>query len=128
MPTRPTAPKITDFVTSFDAAPVMTAEGEVIWADVRIDYILSGLAPAVIIRVPVACRAGDTLEARKAQALRSARDLIDHACVAAAMSPVQSPGVTEALREMVPSSLEGGAQELGLVEPSTQSTKTGARG
>ncbi len=37
--------KITDFETTFDVAPVPTDAGDVIWADIRIDYILSGLAP-----------------------------------------------------------------------------------
>src|ERR1700712_1559032 len=44
--------KITDFETSFDVNPVATPKGEVIWADVRIDYILASLVPRVTIRVP----------------------------------------------------------------------------
>ncbi|MBA2587942.1 MAG: hypothetical protein H0U98_04880, partial [Alphaproteobacteria bacterium] len=42
MAPKPSTAKITDFETSFDAVPVASAEGEVIWADVRIDYILWG--------------------------------------------------------------------------------------
>jgi hypothetical protein len=43
MALKPSLAKITDFETSFDAVPVASVEGEVIWADVRIDYLLSGL-------------------------------------------------------------------------------------
>jgi hypothetical protein len=39
---KPAAPKITDFETTFDAVPVAAGDGEVIWADVRIDYLLAG--------------------------------------------------------------------------------------
>lgn len=53
MALKPTSAKIVDFETSFDATAVPSPEGEVIWAEVRIDYILSGLSPSVIIRVPV---------------------------------------------------------------------------
>jgi hypothetical protein len=124
MPIKPSAAKITDFETSFDAAPVATAEGEVIWADVRIDYILAGLTPSVTIRIPVPWREGDTPEARKSMALRCARELIDHACIAAGIPspPIPTPGFRDTIADALPA-LEGVAQELGLAEPSTQPKK-----
>ena len=73
MALKPSTAKITDFETSFDAVPVASEEGEVIWADVRIDYILSGLTPTVTIRVPIPWTESDTPEERKSKALRCAR-------------------------------------------------------
>lgn len=102
MPIKPSAAKITDFETSFDAAPVTTAEGEVIWADVRIDYILAGLTPSVTIRNPVPWREGDTPEARKSMALRCARELIDHACIAAGIPSPPIPTRTFVIPSQMP--------------------------
>lgn len=126
MPIKPSSAKITDFETSFDAAPVSTPEGDVIWADVRIDYLVSGLTPMVTIRVPVPWRDADSAEARKSLALRCARELIDHACMASGIASPQPPtsGIIQTLEDFVPSSLEGVAQELGLAKPSTQPKKT----
>src|SRR5665213_2610118 len=116
MALKPSTAQITDFETSFDAVPVTSAEGEVIWADVRIDYILSGLTPTVTIRVPVPWNARDTPEERKSKALRCARQLIDHACHAAGMGPAETGiddnGVEEVLDAVTPTALEGIAQEL----------------
>jgi hypothetical protein len=118
---KPATAKITDFETSFDAVPVSTPDGDVIWADVRIDYILSGLTPCVTIRVPVPWSERDTAEERKARALRCARQLIDHACraagVGAAEADVGETGIAEALDAATPTALEGIAQELGLAKP-----------
>jgi hypothetical protein len=121
MALKPSTAKITDFETSFDAVPVASAEGEIIWADVRIDYILSGLAPTVTIRVPVPWHERETPEERKSSALRCARQLIDHACRAAGVEAAEtgtddSP-VKEALDAITPTALEGIAQELGLATP-----------
>src|ERR1700761_2347729 len=74
--------RIIDFETSSDAQPVMTAGGEVVWSDVRIDYVLAGLNPTVTIRVPVPWDASESAESRKSKTLRCARQLIDHACQA----------------------------------------------
>ena len=90
MALKPSTAKITDFETSFDAVPVASAEGEVIWADVRIDYILAGLAPTVTIRVPVPWSERDTPDERKSKALRCARQLIDHACRAAGVGAAEN--------------------------------------
>lgn len=77
---KPSSTKITDFETTFDAAPVFTPEGEIIWADVRIDYILSQLTPRVTIRVPVPWNPNETLDQRRAKALRYAREA-DRSCL-----------------------------------------------
>ena len=124
MALKPSTAKITDFETSFDAVPVASAEGEVIWADVRIDYILSGLAPTVTIRVPVPWNERDTPEDRKSKALRCARQLIDHACraagVGAAETEIDDSSVEEVLDAVTPTALEGLAQELGLATPTAK--------
>jgi hypothetical protein len=121
MALKPSTAKITDFETSFDAVPVASAEGEIIWADVRIDYILSGLTPTVTIRVPLPWNERDRTEERKSKALRCARQLIDHACRAAGVGAAEmeaddSP-VEEVLDAVTPTALEGIAQELGLAAP-----------
>jgi hypothetical protein len=124
MALKPSTAKITDFETSFDAVPVTSIEGEVIWADVRIDYILSGLTPTVTIRVPVPWNERDTPEERKSKALRSARQLIDHACraagVGAAETEIEDSQAEEVLDAVMPTTLEGIAQELGLATPTAK--------
>jgi hypothetical protein len=116
--------KITDFETSFDAVPMASAEGDVIWADVRIDYILSGLTPTVTIRVPVPWNERETPEERKSKALRCARQLIDHACRAAGVSAAETgmddSAVEDVLHAVTPAALEGIAQELGLATPTAK--------
>lgn len=116
---KPAAPKITDFETAFDAVPVATVSGDVIWADIRIDYLLSGLTPSVVIRVPVPWRESDTVEERKGRALRCARELIDHACRAAGVSStdIEDSSVGEEIDAAMPAAVEGIVQELGLAEP-----------
>jgi hypothetical protein len=120
MALKPSTAKITDFETSFDAVPVASPEGDVIWADVRIDYILSGLTPTVSIRVPVPWSERDTPEERKSKALRCARQLIDHACRAAGVGAAETEiddSPAEFLDAVTPTALAGIAQELGLATP-----------
>ena len=120
MALKPSTAKITDFETSFDAVPAATPEGDVIWADVRIDYILSGLTPTVTIRVPVPWSERDTSEERKSKALRCARQLIDHACRAAGVGAADTEiddSPAEVLDAVTPTALAGIAQELGLTTP-----------
>jgi hypothetical protein len=123
MALKPSTAKITDFETSFDAVPVTSPEGDVIWADIRIDYILSGLTPTVIIRVPVPWNELDTSEERKSKALRCARQLIDHACRAAgvgAETEIDDTPAEEVLDAVMPTALEGIGQELGLAKPTAK--------
>ena len=135
MALKPSTAKITDFETRFDAIPVASEVGEVIWADVRIDYILSGLTPTVTIRVPVPWSERDTPEERKSKALRCARQLIDHAChaagVGAAETGIDDSPVEEVLDAVTPTAFAGIAQELGLATPTAKprrqrATKTDA--
>jgi hypothetical protein len=124
MALKPSTAKITDFETSFDAVPVGSVEGKVIWADVRIDYILSGLTPTVTIRVPIPWTESDMPEDRKSKALRCARQLIDHACRAAGVGAAETGAddstVEDALDAITPTALEGIAQELGLATPTAK--------
>lgn len=124
MALKPSTAKITDFETSFDAVPVASAEGDVIWADVRIDYILSDLTPTVTIRVPIPWNESETPEERKSKALRCARQLIDHACraagVGAAETGIDDSAMKEVLDAVTPTALEGIAQELGLAPPTAK--------
>jgi hypothetical protein len=124
MALKPSTAKITDFETSLDAVSVASAEGEVIWADVRIDYILSGLTPTVIIRVPVPWNDLETSEERKSKALRCARQLIDHACRAAGMgvaeTEIDDSPAEQVLDAVMPTALEVIAQELGLAKPTAK--------
>ena len=123
MAPKPAAAKILDFETTLDVSPVPSADGEVIWADVRIEYILSDLKPTVTIRLPIPWREQDSPEERKAQALRFARQLIDHACLAAGVPAANPVGglATDDERDVGTSALEGLAQELGLAAPTTKS-------
>jgi hypothetical protein len=123
MDPKPAVAQILDFETTLDASPVQSADGEVIWADVRIEYLLSGLKPTVTIRLPIPWREQDAPQERRAQALRCARQLIDHACRAAgvpAMEPVIGHYIDDP-SEVGISALEGLAQELGLSAPTTKS-------
>src|SRR6201996_9115504 len=123
MALKPSTAKITEFETTFDAAPVAGPEGEVIWADVRIDYLLSGLFPRVTIRGPIPWSPNDTVDQRRSKALRCARELIDHACRASGIGPqetdLDSMSISGGI-ETAPSVLEGAMQELGLAAPTTR--------
>jgi hypothetical protein len=118
---KPDAAKVADLSTRFEALPEQTKIGPVLWADVEITYELAGLNPTVDIRVPVPFVEGQTDAERKRQALRNARLLIDHACQVGGVqadTPVNARAQI-ALKEMLPASLQGIAQELGLSDPTT---------
>jgi hypothetical protein len=119
MELRPNSAKVVDLATNFDQAPMDTPIGPILWATVRIAYTLAGLAPTVDIRVPIPFEASETETERRAQALRSARLLIDHACRAAGIVPEETSGdpVDALIADVVPSALEGVSQELGISEP-----------
>jgi hypothetical protein len=127
---RPSTAKITDFETSFDAVPMPSTEGDVIWADIRIDYVLSGLTPTVTIRVPVPWNESDTADERKSKALRCARQLIDHACRAGGIGndEIAAGGdfVAEVFEAVTPPAIEGVAQGQSLAKPTSQSRRTRA--
>ncbi len=124
MAIKPSAAKVVDLDTAFDAAPMESAGGPIIWASVTIAYTLAGLSPTVTIRVPVPWRDGESPDQRRAQALRCARQLIEHACRAAGVVPQDAEPDTDTLDDVVeaitPSALEGVAQELGLSKPTTR--------
>lgn len=120
MPLNHAAAKIADCETSLDAAPTSTPGGNIIWAEVRIAYLLAGLSPTVVIRVPVPWEAGETDDQRRGRALRCARELVDHACRAAGVRPETVLAPVEPPGDDLPAVLEGVAQELGLAAPSAR--------
>lgn len=129
MALKPATAKIIDLDTSVDVVPVESREGPIVWATVKMEYTLAGLNPLVTICVPVPFKDGDTQDERRAQALRCARQLIEHACRAAGVGPAEpnNEGLAEAVVEGVaPSALEGIAQELGLSEPTTAPKRANA--
>jgi hypothetical protein len=114
---------VTDLDAAFDAAPVETADGPIIWATVTIEYAISGLSPALSIKVPVPWNDAEIADQRRAQALRCARQLIEHACRAAGVGPQEDAStgpIEDAIEAITPSALDGVAQELGLVESTTK--------
>jgi hypothetical protein len=102
--------KITDLITTVDSEIFASPAGPMVWGAIEIAYISEGLRPQIIIKVPVPVVASQTDEQRRAEALRRARNLINHACVAIEPEP-EKPG----FREIA----EGLAEELGMLPPAT---------
>jgi len=106
--------KISDLTVEVDAAPVDTSAGEVAWATVAITYVSGGVEPTLAIRVPVPWSEPD----KQSEALRRARQLIDHACA----SPSLNAAPPDLFEETV---LEGLTQELGISPPATRPGRSG---
>jgi len=104
--------KIVDLRTLLDPDLTLASGCPVRWAEVEILYASGQFRPAVSIRIPVPWKETDTDDELRAFALRIARQLIDHACVALGDQP--NAGVLEG------TVLEGISQELGLSSPRTQ--------
>jgi len=121
---KPSSAKVIDLDTAFDAAPVQTVDGLAIWATVTIEYALAGLRPSVNIRVPVPWNENDSHERRRSQALRCARQVIEHACRAVGIGPQEAESsldaIADAIEEIAPPALEGVTQELGLAKPTAK--------
>ena len=75
----------------------------------EIKYISDGVEPLVTIKVPVPLVGMQTEAQRRHEALRRARKLIDDACAAIELDPEPS----------VPEIIEGIAEELGVIAPTT---------
>jgi hypothetical protein len=103
-------PRIIDLATTVDSEVAQTPAGPMAWGSVEITYSLEGLEPRVTIRVPVPAFETESDEQRRSEALRRARKLIDHACVAMEAGPQASIGEV----------LEGISEELGLLPPTTR--------
>ena len=102
------AAKISDLTVEIDSIPVDTTLGEVAWATVAITYVSGGVEPTLALRVPVPWDEPD----KEREALRRARQLIDHACTFPRLAQAaSSPGILEGTL------LEGVTQELGITEP-----------
>lgn len=118
MAPKPQSVLVTELDTAFDAVPTDGPEGPVLWATVKIDYVMAGLLPVVTIRVPVPFDPEEPEARRRGKALRCARQLIDHACQVAGTLP--SEPETSRRTDDEPGILEGLAQELGLAEPTSR--------
>jgi hypothetical protein len=116
MALKPSSARVIDLDAAFDTGPVESSEGPLLWATVRIVYTLQGLSPDIAIRVPISWNAQETQEQRRDQALRAARQLIDHACRAVAPADVER----DSMEDIIGAPLEGIAQELGLTNPTVR--------
>jgi hypothetical protein len=110
----PTA-KMIDLVTTVDTEVVHSATGPMVWGSVEIYYASDGLEPKVTIKIPIPAFDTQSDEQRRTETLRRARKLIDHACLT--MEPQTEP-------QSVGEFIEGLAEELGVVPPTTSSQHT----
>lgn len=129
MELKPNSAKVIDIETALDAVPIETGIGPILWATVRIDYAMVGLSPHVDIRVPIPFEPGQNDAERGRQALRNARLLIDHACHSSGIPPenYSTKDFQGYVAEMLPASLQGVAQELGITEPTSQPPRSGRK-
>jgi len=109
--------KISDLTVEVDAAPMDTSLGEVAWATVAITYVSGGVEPTLAIRVPVPWGEPD----KPGEALRRARQLIDHACAHSDLNMAPATPPPEMFEETM---LEGLAQELGIAPPTTKPARS----
>jgi hypothetical protein len=109
--------KIADLITVLDPEPVITTTGRVLWASVEILYASESVTPRVSIRVPLPWSESDSEVQRQDMALRFARQLIDHACIAMGSAVPVSETPSGILQGTV---LEGLSQELGLTAPTSK--------
>jgi hypothetical protein len=116
MATRFSTPKITDLVTTLDSEIVQSASGPMAWGAVEIFYASEGLEPRLTIKVPVPVFETQSDEERRAEVIRRARKLIDHACMT--MEPQLSAS------QRVAEVLEGFAEELGVLAPTSAPERT----
>lgn len=104
--------KLTDLVTTIDSEIFAAPSGPMAWGTVELCYTCEGLEPKVTIKVPVPALAAQSEAQQRLEALRRARKLIDHACVALGTQPAPAPDLSEML--------EGLAEELGVKPPTTR--------
>ncbi len=104
--------KITDLATTVETEIFRSPAGPMVWGSVDISYASEGVEPRVTIRVPVPVVANQTEYQRRDEALRRARNLIDHACAAIELQADPSEGLPEII--------EGVAEELGILAPTTK--------
>lgn len=108
---RQPAAKLVDLVTTVESEIIPSPAGPVVWATVDLCYASDGMDPRVSIKVPVPAFETQSDEQRRAEALRRARKLIDHACGAIAPPPQVSQSPQEILA--------GLAEEIGFLSPRT---------
>src|ERR1019366_6321605 len=85
------AAKVSELIISFEPSPVETNAGKVIWATVGINYVLGDLSPTIHVKVPLMWDDSAPAEMLRTNALRAARQLIDHICVASGTSGTLVP-------------------------------------
>jgi hypothetical protein len=103
-------PKITVMSTSVGHEVFSSTAGPAVWGNVEIRYASEGVEPTLNIKVPIPIVANQTDAQRRGEALRRARKLIDHACAAIEFQPALD----------LPEIIEGIAEELGVLPPTTQ--------
>ena len=111
--------KITDLVTTVDSAVFAAPAGPMAWGTVEICYSSEGLEPKVIIKVPVPAQPAQSEAQQRAEALRRARKLIDHACTAIQFLPEAAQETAQDAAQDSAEMLEGLAEELGIRAPTT---------
>ncbi len=126
MPLKPASAKVTEIEVSHDVVLVEVDGTSVVWANVTIHYALQGTTQEITIRVPVEVDSNSSPEGRRAQALQSARALLNLACTAPGMTGVEKCDENEnsAPNSMEAAPLEGLAQELGLASRRTRPSRS----
>ena len=107
--------KLIDLVTTIDSEVFTSQSGPMAWGTIEVCYISEGYEPKVTIKVPVPVLPAQSEAQQRDEALRRARTLIDHACVAMGSQPAVPPDLGEML--------EGLAEELGIRSPTTKSAR-----
>jgi len=113
--------KISDLTVEVDAAPMDTSLGEVAWATVAITYVSGGVEPTLAIRVPVPWAEPD----KPREALRRARQLIDHACAHSDLNMSANMNAPDMVPDVFEdTALEGLTQELGITSPASRPARS----
>ena len=107
-----TAANLTDLVTTIDSGTFISPSGPMSWGTVDICYASEGLEPKVIIKVPVPIMPGQSEAEQRNEALRRARKMLEHACVARGSQPAPVSDLAEMLEEL--------AEELGVRPPTAE--------
>jgi hypothetical protein len=119
MATKLPSAKITDLVTTVDSGVFVAPTGPMAWGTVEICYTSEGLEPKVTIKVPVPADGAQSEAQQRAETLRRARKLIDHACTAIQFLPEAAQETAQDTAQDPGEMLEGLAEELGIRAPAT---------
>jgi hypothetical protein len=78
--------KLVDLQVTFQSQPIPIAAGEITWATVDFVYSAGGIGAEMRLRLPIEWDGSASEAARKANVLRKARELLDHACNASGLA------------------------------------------